>query len=51
MEGIWSGVCQATEGKETEDDRGGCVVGGGGVSGRRQGGRSVRESEGGSKGE
>ena len=52
MEAIPSGVCQAAEGgKESEDGRGGCVVGGGGVGGRRQGRRSVRESEEGSKGE
>ena len=42
MEGIPSGLCLAAEeGKEMEDGRGG-----GGVGGRRQGRRSVRESEG-----
>ena len=52
MEAIPSGVCQAAEGgKESEDGRGGCVVGGGGVGGRRQGRRSVRESEEGNEGE
>ena len=38
-------------GKESEDGRGGCVVGGGGVGGRKQGQQSVRESEEGSEGE
>ena len=52
MEAKPSGVCQAAEeGKESEDGRGGCVVGGSGVGGRRQGRRSVRESEEGSEGE
>ena len=46
MEAISSGVCQAVEEeKESEDGHGGCVVGGG-VGSRRQGWRSVRESEG-----
>ena len=36
-------------GKESEDGRGGCVVGGGSVGGRRQGRWSVRESEEGSE--
>ncbi|XP_075669878.1 uncharacterized protein LOC142639611 [Castanea sativa] len=41
LEAIPSGVCQATEGgKESEDGRGGCVAGGGGVDG---GGQVVRE--------
>nr|POE48573.1 hypothetical protein CFP56_65392 [Quercus suber] len=39
-----SSGCQS---KETEDGCGGCVVGGGGVGGRRQGRWSVKESEGG----
>ena len=52
MEAKPSGVCQAAEGgKESEDGRGGCVVGGSGVGGRRQDRRSVRESEEGSEGE
>ena len=52
MEAIPSGVCQAAEGgKESEDSRSGWVIGGGGVSSRRQGRRSVRESEEGSEGE
>ena len=38
-------------GKESEDGRGGCVVGGGGVGGKKQGQQSVRESEEGSEGE
>ena len=38
-------------GKESEDGRGGCVVGGGGVGDRKQGQQSVRESEEGSEGE
>ena len=38
-------------GKESENGHGGCVVGGGGVDGRRQGQWSVRESEEGSEGE
>ena len=52
MEAKPSGVCQAAEGgKESEDGHSGYVVGGGGVGSRRQGRRSVRESEEGSEGE